>query len=51
MIAMEWNRPIESQFYLPRRRVLKKHGFVQGIQDLLDRKIKTLVIEAPPGIR
>lgn len=50
MIAMEWNRPIENQFYLPRRRVLKKHGFIQGIQDLLDRKIKMLVIEAPPGI-
>lgn len=50
MIAMEWNRPIKSQFYLPRRRVLKKHGFIQGIQDLLDRKIKMLVIEAPPGI-
>ena len=50
MIAMEWNRPINNQFYLPRRRVLKKHGFIQGIQDLLDRKIKMLVIEAPPGI-
>ena len=50
MIAMEWNRPIENQFYLPRRRVLRKHGFIQGIQDLLDRKIKMLVIEAPPGI-
>lgn len=50
MIAMEWNRPIKSQFYLPRRRVLREHGFIQGIQDLLDRKIKTLVIEAPPGI-
>lgn len=50
MIAMEWNRPIKSQFYLPRRRVLRKHGFIQGIQDLLDRKIKMLVIEAPPGI-
>lgn len=50
MIAMEWNRPIKQQFYLPRRRVLRKHGFIQGIQDLLDRKIKTLVIEAPPGI-
>ena len=30
MIAMEWNRPIERQFYLPRRRVLKHHGFIQG---------------------
>ena len=50
MIAMEWNRPIERQFYLPRRRVLKHHGFIQGIQDLLDRKIQMLILEAPPGI-
>lgn len=50
MIAMEWNRDIDKQFYLPRRRVLKHHKFIQGIQDLLDRKIKMLVIEAPPGI-
>ncbi len=50
MIAMEWNRPIKQQFYLPRRRVLKKHNFIQSIQDLLDRKIKMLVLEAPPGI-
>lgn len=51
MIAMEWNRPIEKQFYLPRRRVLKEHGFIQGIQDLLDRKLQMLILEAPPGIR
>lgn len=50
MIAMEWNRPIQNQFYLPRRRILKKHGFIDAIQDLLDKKIKMLVIEAPPGI-
>lgn len=50
MIAMEWNRPLKNQFYLPRRRVLKKHGFIQAIQDLLDRRIKMLVLEAPPGI-
>ena len=50
MIAMEWNRPIKQQFYVPRRRVLKKHGFIQALQDLLDRKIKMLVLESPPGI-
>ncbi len=50
MIAMEWNRPIQQQFYLPRRRVLREHNFIQSIQDLLDRKIKMLVLEAPPGI-
>lgn len=50
MIAMEWNRPIKQQFYVPRRRILKKHGFIQALQDLLDRKIKMLVLESPPGI-
>lgn len=50
MISMEWNRPIEKQFYLPRRRVLREHGFIQGIQDLLDRKLQMLILEAPPGI-
>lgn len=50
MIAMEWNRPIKQQFYVPRRRVLKKHGFIQALQDLLDRKIKMLVLESPPGV-
>lgn len=51
MIAMEWDRPIKNQFYLPRRRVLRKHGFIQAIQRLLDRKTKMLVIEAPPRNR
>ena len=51
MIAMEWNRPIKSQFYLPRRRVLRKHGFIQAIQRLIDREKKMLVIEAPPRNR
>lgn len=51
MIAMEWDRPIKNQFYLPRRRVLKKHGFIQAIQRLIDREKKMLVIEAPPRNR
>lgn len=49
-IAMEWNRPIEKQFYLPRARLLKKHGFVQGIQDLIDDKLDLLVLNAPPRV-
>lgn len=47
-IAMEWNRPIHKQFYLPRAKLLKKHGFVQGIQDLIDDKLDLLVLNAPP---
>lgn len=49
-IAMEWNRPIHKQFYLPRARVLKKHGFVDGIQELIDDKLDLLVLNAPPRI-
>ena len=49
-IAMEWNRPIQKQFYLPRRRLLRKHGFVQGIQDLIDDKLDLLVLNSPPRV-
>ena len=49
-IAMEWNRPINKQFYLPRARLLKKHGFVQAIQDLIDDKLDLLVLNAPPRV-
>ena len=49
-IAMEWNRPIHKQFYLPRARLLKKHGVIQGIQDLIDDKLDLLVLNLPPRI-
>lgn len=49
-IAMEWNRPIENQFYLPRARLLKKHGVIQGVQDLIDDKLDLLVLNLPPRI-
>lgn len=49
-IAMEWNRPINKQFYLPRAKLLKKHGFVQAIQDLIDDKLDLLVLNAPPRV-
>ena len=49
-IAMEWNRPIEKQFYLPRARLLKKHGVIQGAQDLIDDKLDLLVLNLPPRI-
>lgn len=47
-IALEWNRPIHKQFYLPRARLLKKHGMMQGIQDLVDDKLDLLVLNCPP---
>lgn len=49
-IALEWNRPIHKQFYLPRARLLKKHGVVQGVQDLIDDKLDLLVLNLPPRI-
>lgn len=49
-IAMEWNRPIHKQFYLPRARLLKKHGVVQGVQDLIDDKLDLLVLNCPPRV-
>lgn len=49
-IAMEWNRPINKQFYLPRSRLLKKHGVIQAIQDLIDDKLDLLVLNLPPRI-
>ena len=47
-IAMEWNRPINKQFYIPRARLLKKHGVIQGVQDLIDDKLDLLVLNLPP---
>ena len=49
-IAMEWNRPINKQFYLPRAKLLKKHGVIQGVQDLIDDKLDLLVLNLPPRI-
>lgn len=49
-IAMEWNRPINKQFYLPRVKLLKKHGVIGGIQDLIDDKLDLLVLNLPPRI-
>lgn len=51
MIAMEWNRKPESKFYIPRRRILRKHGIVQAMQDLSDGKYKILSISMSPRTR
>lgn len=46
MQYMEFNRPPEKKFYLPRRRVLKT--LVGDMQDLLDGIIKFLAVSLPP---
>ena len=48
LIAIEWNRPIEKQFYLPRRKILKKFGLIQAFQDVADGKLDFLCINMPP---
>jgi predicted phage terminase large subunit-like protein len=48
LIYLEWNRPANKKFYLPRRRVLKT--LVQDLQDLADHKIKFLGISLPPRV-
>ena len=49
-IALEWNRPIEKQFFLPRKRILEKHGLIQAFQDLNDDKLDFLCLNLPPRI-
>lgn len=47
-IALEWNRPIEKQFYIPRMKIFKKYGLIQAFQDVADGKLDFLCINMPP---
>lgn len=49
-IALEWNRPIDKKYYLPRRRVLKKHGVIQAFQDANEDLLDLLVLNMPPRV-
>lgn len=49
-IALEWNRPINKKFYIPRMRLLEKHGVMQGLQDLQDDKLDLMVLNLPPRV-
>ena len=49
-IALEWNRPVEKQFFLPRKRILEQHGLIQAMQDMADDKLDFLFISLPPRI-
>ena len=48
LIALEWKRPIEKQFYIPRREILKKHGLIQAFQEVVDGKLDFLCVNMPP---
>ena len=47
-IYLEWRRPPDKKFYLPRRRVLRV--LAQDLQDLADRKIVFLGVSLPPRV-
>lgn len=47
LIYVEHNREQNKQFYLPRRKQLKK--VVDSMQDLADRKLELLAVSMPPG--
>lgn len=49
-ISLEWNRPVEKQFFLPRKRLLEKHGLIQAMQDMADDKLDFLFISMPPRV-
>lgn len=48
MIAMEWNRPLEKKFYIPRSKIFKSHGVIQAFQDVNDDKVDYLILNMPP---
>lgn len=48
LLYLEFNRPVEKKFYLPRRKQLKT--LVDDLQDLEDGKIDFLSISTPPRI-
>lgn len=49
--ALEFNRPIEEQFYLPRRNTLIKHGVIQALEDLIiNDKLDELFLSMPPRV-
>lgn len=49
LLFVERKRSFRSQFYLPRREILWKHGVVQSMQALEDDKLDLLALSMPPG--
>lgn len=47
-LALEWNRPLEKQFYIPRRKIFKKFGLMEAFQDVADGNLDFLCINMPP---
>lgn len=49
LLYLERYRDPEERFYLPRRDKFLKHGYIQGLQDLIDDKLDILSISSVPG--
>lgn len=47
-LALEWNRPIEKQFYIPRMRIFRLYGLTQAFQDVADGLLDFLCLNMPP---
>lgn len=50
LLAREFYRDKENQFYIYNREVLKDLGIIKAFQDLNDFNIKKLLIHCPPGV-
>ena len=48
LVYLEWNRPPEERFYLPRRKSL--YQLVCALQDLVDDKLDELFLSMPPRV-
>ena len=46
--ALEFNRPVEKRFYLPRRKTLLP--LIEALQDLADDKLDELFLNLPPRV-
>lgn len=47
-IALEWNRATDKKYFVPRMRLLEKHGILSAFQDFQDDKLDLLVLNMPP---
>lgn len=49
-LYLERYRDPEERFYLPRRKHFLMHGYIKGLQDLVDDNLDILSVSMPPGI-
>ena len=49
-LYLERYRDPEDRFYLPRRKQLLMHGYIKGLQDIVDDNLDILSVSMPPGV-